>query len=169
MLIEEWAERNFQPILEFCHTADAFQDCPFSYPHTFIALDIAFPNAKFILSTRDSAEQWWGSLTRFHSKLWADGNRVPSKEDLEKADYIYPGRPWRSNRLVYGTPEDDPYHQGTLLAHYERHNSVVQEYFRHRPEKLCVVNVAKRADYQKLCQFLEVQPKGEDFPWLNKT
>ncbi|MCB1230178.1 MAG: hypothetical protein KDN19_07930, partial [Verrucomicrobiae bacterium] len=56
-LIEQWAVRDFAPIIDFCHTAEAFRDCPFSLPFTYAALDAAFPNAKFILSIRDSAEQ----------------------------------------------------------------------------------------------------------------
>lgn len=168
-LIEEWATGDFDPIIKLCHTADAFQDCPFSLPFTFVVLDRVFPNARFVLTVRDSAEQWWSSLTRFHSKMWADGERVPTREDLENADYIYKGRPWRANRLIYGTPEEFPYDKQVMLAHYERHNRNVMDYFRHRPEKLCVINVSKSEDYQRLCRFLGKEPVADDFPWLNKT
>jgi len=48
-LLPAYAVRNFRPIVEFCLTADAFQDAPFSYPFTYIALDQSFPNARFIL------------------------------------------------------------------------------------------------------------------------
>jgi hypothetical protein len=134
-----------------------------------MALDEAFPNAKFVLTVRDSSDQWLKSLTRFHSKLWADGKRVPTKEDLEKADYVYPGRAWRANRLIYTTSEELPYDGEILKAHYERHNQNVVDYFRHRPEKLCVINVSRPEDYRRLCEFLEVEAVGDDFPWLNKT
>lgn len=51
-LIEDWARRDFRKIVRYCRTADAFQDVPFSWPHTFEALDQAFPQSKFILTVR---------------------------------------------------------------------------------------------------------------------
>ena len=65
--------------------------------------------------------------------------------------------------------QDDPYEKETLLAHYERHNQNVIDYFRHQPEKLIVVNVKCSEDYPRLARFLGVEPVGDDFPWLNKT
>lgn len=53
-MIDFWAKREFKPIIRFCKTAEFFQDAPFSFPYTFIALDQAFPNSKFILLLRDS-------------------------------------------------------------------------------------------------------------------
>src|SRR2546429_7047723 len=50
LLLRAYVERNFRPIVEFCLTAEAFQDVPFSLPFTYIALDQSFPNAKFVLS-----------------------------------------------------------------------------------------------------------------------
>ena len=34
LLLPVYAARNFRPIVEFCLTADAFQDAPFSFPFT---------------------------------------------------------------------------------------------------------------------------------------
>ena len=48
LLHKDWAQRNFTPIIEYCKTAEFFQDVPFSKPFTFIVLDQAFPNSKFI-------------------------------------------------------------------------------------------------------------------------
>src|SRR5690606_32403789 len=72
LLFKDWYKRDFKKIIALAKTADAFQDAPFSFPFTFIALDQHFPNAKFILTVRDSPEQWYKSLTTFHSKLWSD-------------------------------------------------------------------------------------------------
>ncbi len=169
LLIEAWAERNFKPIIELAYTADAFQDIPFSLPYTYQALDQHFPNAKFILSLRDSAEHWYSSMVRFHSKLWADGVRVPTTEDLKHANYIRKGYPYQARQLIYDVPLDDPYNKQCLFEHYYRHNENVRDYFRHRPNKLIVVNVSKPGDYNKMCNFLGKEPVGNDFPWLNKS
>jgi hypothetical protein len=39
LLLPQYAVRNFRPIVEFCLTADAFQDAPFSFPFIYLALD----------------------------------------------------------------------------------------------------------------------------------
>jgi hypothetical protein len=166
-LLPAYAVRNFRPIVDFCLTADAFQDAPFSYPFTYMALDQNFPNAKFILSVRDDTEQWYRSLIRFHGNLFA-GGRVPVKEDLVKATYSYPGFVWESSRVLVNTPDDDVYHKPTLTSYYERHNADVRDYFR-RKSNLLEINVSDKEAYKKFCQFLGKQPLAEDFPWLNAS
>lgn len=169
LLLEAWSKRNFKPIIDLAYTADAFQDVPFSLPYTYQALDQHFPNGKFILTIRDSAEQWRESMIRFHSKLWADGVRTPTEEDLKTANYIYEGYPWFARQLIYNVPPTDPYNQKSLIEHYHRHNQNVQEYFRHRPNKLIVINVSCKSDYLKMCNFLDKKAVGDNFPWLNSS
>lgn len=167
MLLKEYAVRNFKPILNFCHTADAFQDAPFSYPFTFLFLDEHFPNAKFILTVRDNADQWYESMVNFHAKLFGNG-KIPTKEDLQKAVHIYEGRPWEGNRVLFNTPEDDVYHKPTLISYYERHNADVREYFRVK-KNFIELNVSEKGAYKAMCDFLGKKPVTDDFPWLNKT
>jgi hypothetical protein len=167
LLVAAYAARNFKPIIEFCLTADAFQDAPFCLPFTYIPLEQSFPNAKFLLSVRDDSNQWYRSLVRFHGNVFA-GGRIPVKEDLLKATYCYPGFVWESMRLVWNTPEDDIYHKPTLISHYERHNADVRDYFR-RKSNLLEINVSDKGAYRRLCQFLGREPVGKDFPWVNAS
>jgi hypothetical protein len=169
LLHQEWAKRNFQPIVEYCKTAEFFQDVPFSKPFTFIALDQAYVNSKFILTIRDDPEQWYNSITKFHGKKWGMNGKIPTQEDLKQASYISKGRPWEMNRLTYTTPADDPYQKDILIQSYIDHNNSVIEYFRHRPDDLLVLNVAKKGAYKKLCEFLGKPVTQEEFPWKNKT
>jgi len=167
LLQDEYAARNFTPILKFCTTADAFHDAPFSFPFTYILLDHHFPNAKFILSVRDSAAQWYNSLITFHGNLFANG-QVPTKEDLQNAMYRRKGFVWETNRILLNTPEDDIYHRPTLLACYERHNSGVRDYFRYK-KNFIEINLSEKGTYPKMCAFLGRRPVNDEFPWLNKT
>lgn len=48
---------EFAGIIAYCRTAQAFQDTPFSYPHTYRHVDAAYPGSRFILSIRDDPEQ----------------------------------------------------------------------------------------------------------------
>lgn len=165
----QWVKRDFSRLIKYCHSAEFFQDVPFSFPYTFIAMDQAFPHSKFILTIRDSPEQWYTSLTRFHAKLWGENRRIPTREDLQNAEYIIKGAPWKLNRWKYTTPEDNPYEKGELMKRYKRHIVHVKDYFRHRPKDLLVLNVAEKGAYQKLCSFLGRKPKRTEFPWKNKT
>ena len=91
--MEDWAKRDFNKIIKLCYSADAFQDAPFCFPYTYQVLHTKFPNAKFILSVRDSPQQWYSSITRFHSKIWGKNNNLPTSKDLRDANYIFKGRP----------------------------------------------------------------------------
>jgi len=79
---------EFDPIVEFCRYYNAFQDVPFSWPLTYRVLDEAFPNARFILTVRDSAEQWCQSLIRFQSKRFGTQGGLPTEADLLAAEYV---------------------------------------------------------------------------------
>lgn len=168
-LVQDWARRDFNTITKYCHSAQFFQDVPFSLAYTYVALDQAFPNSKFILTVRDNSEQWYNSITKFHSKKWGKDGRIPTQEDLKNATYIYKGRPWETNRLVYTTPEDDPYNKKLLIDFYEQHNNAILDYFKHRSEDLLILNVGKKDAHKKLCEFLEIETSKNDFPWKNKT
>jgi hypothetical protein len=169
LVLADWGRRDFSKIIEYCRTAQAFQDAPFSYPYTYQAVDMAFPRSKFVLTVRDSSDQWYNSFIRFQAKMWSDGHALPTKKDLQNAFYLYKGRPWETKKLVYNTPEEQPYHKQTMISHYERQNASVVEYFRMRPNDLLVLNLSDKGGYQRLCGFLGVQSDQTEFPWENKT
>jgi hypothetical protein len=168
-LLGAWSRRDFGPIARYCKSAQAFQDVPFSLPYTYVSLDQRFPDSKFILTERDSPKQWYHSLVRFHSKLWANGVEAPTSEDLRNARYRYPGFAYDYQKLVYNTPDDDIYNEDALTAAYLRHNENVRDYFRGRADRLIVINVSRQADFPRLCEFLGVNSSERDFPWVNRT
>lgn len=169
LLIFDWYKRDFKNIIKLSKTADAFQDVPFSLPFTYIFLDRYFKNAKFILTERDTPEQWYDSLTKFHSKLWADGTLQPTAEQLKNANYRYKGFPYETVKIVYNTEDNDLYNEESLISFYNKHNTSVKDYFRNISDKLLVINVSKKNDYFRLCDFLNKKPIGDNFPWKNKT
>jgi len=167
LLIHEYAAKNWKPITDYCKTAQAFQDAPFSWPNTWRELAKAYPNAKFILTCRED-EKWYSSITNAHSKLFADGKRIPTKQDLQNAKYRYKGYFWEMIRAVYATPEDDPYNKEMFIYNYKTHNAAVKEYFAGNPNFLAI-DVSESDSYQRLCTFLNKKPIGVAFPHMNKT
>lgn len=158
---------RFDRLIAFCRRFEAFQDLPFSAPGTFRALDRAFPGSKFVLTMRDSSEQWCDSMIRFQSKRLAAG-RMPTYADLERARYIRTGYSTHFIRL-YGTTCEDPFNRERLIASYLAHNREVMEHFAGRPDDLLVLNVAEPGAMARLAGFLGRTTARTEFPWENRT
>lgn len=167
LLLKEYLARDFMPIVEFCTTADAFQDIPFSLPYTYLILDHYFKNAKFILSVRDSAEQRYRSLVNFHSAVLGGGS-VPTIEVLKNHPYAYKGFCWDAQYRVMPSTENDPYHKQSHLDFYNAHNESVRTYFNEK-DNLLEINLADPGSYLAMCKFLHRDPVAVSFPRLNAS
>lgn len=169
LLFRNWVKNDFDPIIQYTKSSMAFQDIPFSLPSTYGVLDKYYVNSKFILSVRDSPEQWYNSVVKFHSKLWGDGRNPPTAVQLKSANYLYKGFPFEFSQIVWKTPENDPYNKDILIDHYRSHNCQVKEYFKDKKEKLITINVSCNSDYSRLCDFLNRKSGRSAFFWENKT
>jgi len=150
------------------YNGQAFQDIPFSLNGTYKIMDKAFPNSKFILTIRDSPDQWYKSVTSYHSKLMGT-KHVPTKEDLMNYSYVKKGWMWEVNRFLYPTPEHDIYNEEILKKHYNDYNNEIIEYFKDRPNDLLIVNLKEENAALKICNFLGTKKKLYNMPWENKT
>ena len=154
LLSKEWANNDFDGIIKYVKfRGTAFLDVPFSLPNTFKVLDKEFPDSKFILTICDSPDEWYTTNTAYHSKLFGNGD-FPTKSDLKKATYVYPGFMWEMNRWIYDTPEDDIYNKTILIKQYNDYNNSVLEYFKNKPGKLLVVNLNDTDALSRIREFL---------------
>lgn len=162
-------EKNYEPIIKYCKTAQVFQDVPFSHYEIIEGLDSAFPNSKYILTIRDSSEQWYRSITSYHAKRHGLNGRVPTYEDILNCGYRKKGFLKRLTLDAHGTTPEDPYNKEKLIAHYEYHNAMVLDFFKDRPNDLLVINIADKNAFKSFTQFIGVQTSKTAFPWENKT
>lgn len=170
MFLPDWGEGDFRRILAYCKTAEAFQDMPFSLPGTYQALDGAYPGSKFVLTIRDSSDQWFASMVRFHSKVFGRNGNIPTADDLASALYRYEGFCLDGAKLIWGYPEVALYDRDSYIARYEKHNREVMEYFQGRHDDFLVLNVADKNAYRKLADFLHIEvPADAKFPHLNSS
>ena len=154
LLAIECANNDFKRIIKYIkYRGIAFLDVPFNFTNTFKVLDKEFPDSKFILTIRDSPEVWYNSNIAYHSKLFGNGN-IPTKSDLEKAKYVYPGWMWEMNRLIYKSPEDDIYNKTILIQQYNDYNNSVIAYFKNKPGKLLVINLEDKDAFLRIRGFL---------------
>jgi len=165
---DAWAKGDCAELIADINRFEAFQDVPFCLPKTYRLVDEHFPESKVVLTVRDSADQWYDSLCRFHSRLFGREGELPTEADLKASTYVSPGWAFRASR-VYGTPPGEPYHRETLVSAYETHLADVQEFFANRPKSLLVLNVAQRDAFPRLASFLDMRPMTRPFPHLNKS
>jgi len=169
-LFESWLQRDYAPIIDFCRSADAFQDIPFSLDDTYKALDRAYPDARFVLTTRTSPEEWLRSLVRFHAGILGIIG-TPTIRHLK--DWTYRGETgwlWKVQRHIFDIrDEQDLYEPGRYLATYQKHIDDVTLHFANRHGKLLVLNVADSRSMPALCDFLGVEFTGQMMPHLNAS
>ncbi len=168
MLRHDWAKQDYRRIIRYCRSAEAFQDVPFSFDGTFLAMDEAFPGSKFILTVRNDADEWYESLVRFHSKIVGKG-RIPTADDLRQFNYRYPGFVLDSFRLKYGADESKLYDREMYVQGYEEHNNKIKKYFKDRPDDLLVLNVGEPDAMERLLIFLGYPYMGQKMPHLNSS
>jgi hypothetical protein len=170
VLSEDWSRGRSDRIIRYCNTADAFQDFPFMMPGLYKLLDQKFPNSKFILTVRDSPDQWFSSLIKFHSNVFSsDKEALPSIHDLENAEYRYRGWTLDVFKFFWNYPEVPLYDEKVYKQRYIDYNKEVNEYFAGREKDFLEINVSRKNDFQKLRDFLSVETDLIDFPWENKT
>lgn len=167
-LMDDWAVRDFRQIIHYCETADAFQDLPFSVDFTYQILDYVFPGAKFILTVRKNADEWYASLMRFYKKLMKTMD-TPTATDMKHFSYGGEGWFWRQEQNIFGIDESTVCNAEIYKAHYINHNDRVLEYFRFRPNDLLVLDLSNPNSMRDLCMFLGVEYRGEVMPHLNKS
>jgi len=163
-------DKNAERIINYCYTADAFQDAPFSFPGLYKELDKAFPNSKFILTVRGSPDEWFKSLVKFHTNLFSsDPIRPPNADDLNNATYCYKGYAFEILSLLYGYPKISLYDESAYKNYYIADNDEKRTYFKDRPNDFIEINLAIKDDFRRLCEFLIVETNINSFPWLNRS
>ncbi|MBU1013203.1 MAG: hypothetical protein KKG99_09360 [Bacteroidetes bacterium] len=168
LLLKDWIRGDYRRIIRYVkYNGEAFQDIPFSLPNTFKIMDKEFPDSKFILTIRNSPDEWYISLTSFHSKLFGNG-QIPTKEQLQIAEYVYPGWMWERTQ-IWETPENDIYNKEIMKKKYIDYNSSVIDYFKDRPGKLLVINVQEPDAAIKVCNFIGSEKIIHKMPWKNKS
>lgn len=164
-LLKKVKKGRFKKLIRYTGTADAFQDVPFSLPGVYKKLFQVYPNAKFILTVRDSPRQWFNSIKTFHSKMFGNGS-VPTEKQLREARYRYKGMAWDYINFVF---DGVLYQESTYCKIYLDHIEEVTSFFKKEKGNLCVINTSAPDDYFKMCSFLKKKPQRDKFEWKNKT
>lgn len=135
-------ERYIAIARELSQHFDAFQDN--LWPIVFRDLDEIWPDARFILTTRDP-EIW------IRSQIWHFGSRTtPMRE------------------LIYGTGFGCPLgNERHYIDVMEAHVAAVRTHFHDRPGKLLEIDLSAGHGWTEICTFLGVDTPNCSFPRAN--
>lgn len=166
-LIRSYQQGDFEAIIDYCKTARVFQDTPFSLPNTWRYLEKAYPDSRFILTVRDSTEQWYGSLVAYKELKF--GGQLPGVNQLKSTMYNWEGWYWDVHVAQHGPDESDIWNPGMWMSLYEKHNQDVIDHFKHQPDRLLVLNLKDTDAFEQFTRFLAVKTSMTGFPHLNRS
>jgi len=106
-------------------------------------LEELYPDAKFILTLRDT-EEWIGSVVRHWGSI-----KVPL------------------HKKIYNVPCAEGF-ESTYIEMYQKHNQEVLQFFRNKPNFL-VMKQGKDFNYKSLCNFLQLEIPNVQFPHSRKN
>ncbi len=128
---------------------DAFTDNP--VPFLYRVLDERFPDARFVLTTRQR-DDWLASMH------WLFG------PGLDRLDPDTRRLGDRVHERLYGITSFDEQVLGDV---YDRHHQEVEEHFSGREGDLLQLETSGLA-WQPLCSFLEIEEPSAPFPHVNR-
>lgn len=135
----------FPELIQVMKHCDAGTDTPITLAYK--ELDKAFPDSKFILTTR-SLQSWLVSCENFRHF------RIALKDERK---YV---------RL--GIYKHNGFHKRKFKQAYFRHHKDVYEYFRMRDD-LLIIDFTKGEGWEELCEFLNKEIPDIPFPHSNKS
>jgi len=159
--------KNPKRIMKYVQYYDAFQDIPFFLEGIYSSIFEKFPKSKFILSVRDSEQQWYKSFVNYYSIVCQlEKGKMLEMSDFKKCGYVYKGFLYEVFTDFFGTTSLD---EDILKNKYKEHNENVISFFKDQPDRLLVINVAKEGSYRKFCDFIGKEANSDSFEWLNKN
>lgn len=169
LLRDEYRVGNWEKLLNLIDLYEGFQDSPFSRstPEFLSKLRSRYPEAKFILTVRDSPETWHGTLERLHRKNWYGFGQPITWEHVKSVNYVHPTFLYTSIMDVVGSENHAPYDSEIWMAHYSNYVQRCRDQFVGSSSFL-EVNLAEPNAAQKLQQFLEL-PNLIAIPHLNSS
>jgi len=155
---------------------DFFQDIPFSCPTISEKIINFYPHCKYILTTRNNAEEWVQSVKKFFSTFFTNGNFNPQGSlDVNVINTIHDRgevkeltfllnmfETWNLN--LYEENIDDK-----LKQVYINHNLSVKNTLNSNNCDWIEINVSKKGELKKLTNWLNIENDKKDFIWLNKS
>lgn len=126
-----YQQDEWQELFSIMDDYTSFEDWP--WPLMYKEIEQHYPDAKFILTTRATPDQWYESLCKM-------AVRMGPLKDFEKHIYGY--------SMPQGRREEH-------INFYNAHNAEVRHYFSDKPGKLIEICFDKGVDMAIICELLD--------------
>jgi len=144
-LVPRWAEGNYYPILEYAKNFKSFTNSPWNHTNMYEALDVKFPDSKFILTIQDP-DKWFESFKK---------SSTPSGQTQTSIKRIPNGKIF--HKKVFGLKTDSFDDMGNHYREvYQHRNLEITGYFKDRPNDLLILDCDEDSNQEKLYKFLNV-------------
>lgn len=142
---ELYARGDVDGLLDIAENFDSMEDWP--WPMLYRELDARFPDAKFVLTTRESPEVWYRSLCKMAVRI----GPLPLYETKVYGSSMPHGR------------------RAEHLRIYCDHIEAVKAHFAPRPDKLLCLTLGDSSSVARLAEFLEIDQAIPEERHVNRS
>ena len=157
---KRYLDDDFDYLFSVIDNNQTFDDTPWNCYEIWSRAAHQYPNSKFILTIRD-IDVWWKSMIK-----WYNGNLDTFQEPMTKIVYSR-----QLSRLGFDIEQMSKLNEQTepnWKSWYVKRNSEVIKFFGHS-QQLLIYNIDSNTNWNKLCEFLDIDVPNEKFPHLNKA
>jgi hypothetical protein len=153
---------------------DLYEDIPFSFPKIYEKLFKYFPNEKYVLTVRDSVDEWVNSVINFYGnalnieKIQNFDNKLPYSInycDVEIHKVYNWGHPMFDS---WGLTSTDNLEE-KLKTIYLNHIRDFKEFMEKNNGDYMIINVSKKDELKKFSLWLGIETNINNFGHFNKT
>ena len=150
-----------------------YEDMPYSYPFFYEKIYERRPNDVYVLTVRNDVDTWIKSVIKFYPLLqwknekdWEDMSYMHYRWSNEKDDILLNNQFPLFNALGI---KDTTNLELKLREIYNTHNQGAIEFFSRKKSNFIVIDVSKKNEFKRLCNWLGIETNQNDFDWVNKN
>lgn len=150
-----------------------YDDMPFSFPKMYEKIYARRPDDVYVLTIRNNVETWVKSVINCYPIL-----QNGTKSQWSDKSYFHLKLPSEDYRFLINieTPLFDSWNivdnfdlEKKLTNLYNNHYENTVKFFSENKSNFMIVDVSKKGELKRFCDWLGIKTDCEDFDWINKT
>jgi hypothetical protein len=145
-----------------------FNDNPFSFPKFYEKIYQHRPNDIYVLTVRENTKKWVKSVTNFYylNSEFEDKSYIETQHtNGNKTLLVNSLSPLFNSWNIRGKQNLEK----QLTTIYEKHVEDTIQFFSTKKANFMVVDVSKKGELKRFCDWMNIPTESEDFDWVNKT
>lgn len=147
-----------------------YRDLPFSIPKIYEEIYKARPDDIYVLTVRENVSKWLKSVVNFYeimnSDVIYDASFLDTTFPNHTRDLLLNSLAVQFEAWGLQSMEDK---EKKLVELYERHNKDVIKFFSENKSNFIIIDVSKKNELERFCNWMNIESTQTDFDWVNKT